>query len=96
MRYISQRANAPTIKATHYNGYCYEAPTRRPSSMIGNIGGSSLPIVITNGYAEKYADGCTPDYLFINDGNIPSGIDSNKIIVQFTGDQTDYCQLFAW
>lgn len=96
VRYISQRANAPTIKATHYNGYCYEAPTRRPSSMVRNIGGSSLPIVIANGYAEKYADGCTPDYFFINDGKIPSEINANKIIIPFTGESTEFCQLFTW
>lgn len=96
VKYISQRANAPKIEASHYDGYCYEAPTRRPSARIANIGGDALPIVITNGCAEKYADGCTPDYFFINDGNIPLGIDVNKIIVPFTGESTDYCQLFTW
>ena len=96
VKYISQRANAPKIEASHYDGYCYEAPTRRPSAMIANIGGSSLPIVIATGYAEKYADGCTPDYFFINDENFPSGVNANKIIIPFTEDSTEFCQLFTW
>ena len=96
VNYISRRENAPEIKGAHYDGYCYEAPSRRPSIAVANIGGDALPIVISNGYVPKYADGCTPDYFYINDGNIPSGIDANKIIIPFTDEPSDYCQLFTW
>ena len=68
--YIAQRENAPAINGEYYDGYCYESPSRRASDAVGNIGGNALPIVIANGYAEKYADGCTPDYFYITDGNI--------------------------
>ena len=96
VRYISQRENAPKIEATQYNGYCYESPNRRPSTKIDNIGGEALPVVIANGYAPKHADGCTPDYFFINDGKIPTGVTANKIIIPFNGKSTGYCQLFTW
>ncbi len=96
VRYISRRENAPKIEATQYNGYCYESPNRRPSTKIDNIGEKALPVVIANGYASKYADGCTPDYFFINDGNIPAGVSANKIIIPFNGESTGYCQLFTW
>ena len=96
VKYIAQRADAPRIEANHYNGYCYEAPLRRPSIAIANIGGDALPIVIANGYATKYADGCTPDYFYISDGNIPSHVNDDKIIVHYTGNSTPYCQLFTW
>ena len=94
--YIAQRENAPTIHGEYYDGYCYESPSRRASDAVGNIGGNALPIVIANGYAEKYADGCTPDYFYITDGNIPTGVDANKIIVPFTDGSNKYCQLFTW
>ena len=96
VKYIAQRADAPRIEANHYDGYCYEAPLRRPSIAIANIGGDALPIVIANGYATKYADGCTPDYFYISDGNIPSHVNDDKIIVPYTGNSTPYCQLFTW
>lgn len=96
VRYISQRENAPKIEATQYNGYCYESPNRRPSTKIDNIGGEALPVVIANGYAPKYADGCTPDYFFINGGKIPTRVTANKIIIPFNGKSTGYCQLFTW
>ena len=96
VKYIAQRADAPRIEANHYDGYCYKAPLRRPSIAIANIGGDALPIVIANGYATKYADGCTPDYFYISDGNIPSHVNDDKIIVPYTGNSTPYCQLFTW
>lgn len=96
VKYISQRANAPQIEGSPFDRYCYEAPSRRPSKTIGNIGGEALPIVIANGYAEKYADGCTPDYFYIADDNIPTDVDANKIIVPFTDGSNKYCQLFSW
>lgn len=96
VKYIAQRADAPRIEANHYDGYCNEAPLRRPSIAIANIGGDALPIVIANGYATKYADGCTPDYFYISDGNIPSHVNDDKIIVPYTGNSTPYCQLFTW
>lgn len=94
--YIAQRENAPAINGVYYDSYCYESPSRRASDAVGNIGGNALPIVIANGYAEKYADGCTPDYFYITDGNIPAGVDADKIIVPFTGEPTEYRQLFTW
>ena len=94
--YIAQRENAPTINGEYYDGYCYESPSRRASDAVGNIGGNALPIVIANGYAEKFADGCTPDYFYITDGNIPADVDADKIIVPFTGEPTEYRQLFTW
>ena len=94
--YIAQRENAPAINSEYYDGYCYESPSRRASDAVGNIGGNALPIVIANGYAEKYADGCTPDYFYITDGNIPADVDADKIIVPFTGEPTEYRQLFTW
>lgn len=94
--YIAQRENAPAINGVYYDGYCYESPSRRASDAVGNIGGNALPIVIANGYAEKYADGCTPDYFYITDRNIPAGVDADKIIVPFTGEPTEYRQLFTW
>lgn len=94
--YIVQRENAPTINGKYYDGYCYESPSRRPSNTVGNIGGNLLPIVIANGYAEKYADGCTPDYFYIANGNIPTGVETDKIIVPFSSQPSEYCQLFTW
>ena len=94
--YIAKRENAPAINGEYYDGYCYESPSRRASDAVGTIGGNALPIVIANGYAEKYADGCTPDYFYITDGNIPTGVDANKIIVPFTDGSNKYCQLFTW
>ena len=96
VKYISKRANAPKIDTAHYDEYCYEAPNRRPSSKIENIGGNSLPIVIANGYIDKYTDGCTPDYFFINDGNIPQNISPKRIIVPCEDNNSHYCQLFLW
>ena len=94
VKYISQRENAPIIKGEHYDGYCYEAPSRRQSNSIANIGGNSLPIVIANGYAEKYADGCTPDYFYFADDNIPQHIAPERIITPFNSD--NHCRLFKW
>ena len=94
VKYISQRENAPMIKGVHYDGYCYESPSRRQSNGIANIGGNSLPIVIANGYAEKYADGCTPDYFYFADDNIPQHIAPERIITPFNSDK--YCRLFKW
>ena len=94
VNYIAQRTNAPKIDAVHYDGYCYEAPSRRESTMVGNIGGEALPIVIGNGYAEKYADGCTPDYFFFNDNNIPQNLAPKKVITPFESEK--YCRLFSW
>ena len=96
VKYISKRANAPKIDTAHYDEYCYEAPNRRPSSKIENIGGNSLPIVIANGYVDKYTDGCAPDYFFINDGNIPQNISPKRIIVPCEDNNSHYCQLFLW
>ena len=94
VKYISQRKNAPTINGVHYDGYCYESPSRRQSNIIANIGGNSLPIVIANGYAEKYADGCTPDYFYFADNNIPQHIAPERIITPFNSES--HCQLFKW
>ena len=94
VKYISQRKNAPTINGVHYDGYCYESPSRRQSNMVANIGGNSLPIVIANGYAEKYADGCTPDYFYFADNNIPQHIAPERIITPFNSES--HCQLFKW
>ena len=94
VKYIYQRKNAPTINGVHYDGYCYESPSRRQSNMVANIGGNSLPIVIANGYAEKYADGCTPDYFYFADNNIPQHIAPERIITPFNSES--HCQLFKW
>ncbi len=94
VKYISQRENAPMIKGELYDGYCYESPSRRPSNAVANIGGEALPIVIANGYAEKYANGCTPDYFYFADDNIPQYIAPERIITPFDCD--NYCRFFKW
>ena len=96
VNYITSRQNAPEIKGSHYDGYCYEAPSRRPSNAVANIGGEALPIVIANGYASKYADGCTPDYFFINDNETPSNVAPNRVILPAECGKDGYCKLFTW
>ena len=96
VNYIANRKNAPKIKGTHYDGYCYEAPSRRPSNAVANIGGEALPIVIANGYASKYADGCTPDYFYIAEGETPSNVAPNRVILPAECGNDGYCKLFTW
>lgn len=96
VNYISQRATAPVINADYYPGYCYESPSRRKSNKITNIGGDSLPIVIANGNEAIYPDGCTPDYFYITDGNVPHDIAPEKIIVPFDNNDNAYCKLYQW
>lgn len=96
VNYIANRKNAPEIKGTHYDGYCYEAPSRRPSNAVANIGGEALPIVIANGVATKYADGCTPDYFYIAEGETPSNVAPNRVILPAECGKDGYCKLFTW
>ena len=96
VNYIANRKNAPEIKGTHYDGYYYEAPSRRPSNAVANIGGEALPIVIANRYASKYADGCTPDYFYIAEGETPSNVAPNRVILPAECGNDGYCKLFTW
>ncbi|MBR5331986.1 MAG: (E)-4-hydroxy-3-methylbut-2-enyl-diphosphate synthase [Muribaculaceae bacterium] len=96
VNYITCRQNAPKIKSSHYDGYCYEAPSRRQSNAVANIGGNALPIVIANGYTSKYADGCTPDYFYIAEDDAPSNIVPERVILPAECGKDGYCKLFTW
>lgn len=98
VNYISKRNNAPTINGKLSSGYCYEAPLRRQSETICNkIGGNIHPVVIANNIAEKYNDGCTPDYFFLEKTDEHININPEQIILPCNVNTTDnrYCRLFT-
>ncbi len=67
VNYISKRTGHKSIKGEFAPGYNYEAPVRRKTDGIYNIGGENVPVVIVDGTNENVAKDLTPDY-FYNDG----------------------------
>ena len=67
VNYISKRTGHKPIKGEFAPGYNYEAPVRRKTDGISNIGGENVPVVIVDGTNENVAKDLTPDY-FYNDG----------------------------
>lgn len=67
VNYISKRNGHTPISGEYAPGYNYEAPTRRKSIKIANIGAENVPVVIVDGVNDNVAKDLTPDY-FYNDG----------------------------
>ena len=67
VNYISKRNGHAPINGEYAPGYSYEAPTRRKSIKVANIGAENAPVVIVDGANDNVAKDLTPDY-FYNDG----------------------------
>ena len=67
VNYISKRNGHTSINGEYAPGYSYEAPTRRKSIKVANIGAENAPVVIVDGTNDNVAKNLTPDY-FYNDG----------------------------
>ena len=67
VNYISKRNGHAPINGEYALGYSYEAPTRRKSIKVANIGAENAPVVIVDGTNDNVAKDLTPDY-FYNDG----------------------------
>ena len=67
VNYISKRNGHAPINGEYAPGYSYEAPTRRKSIKVANIGAENAPVVIVDGTNDNVAKDLTPDY-FYNDG----------------------------
>lgn len=61
VNYISKRNGHKSIKGEYAPGYNHEAPQRRESIAVGNIGGKNVPVVIVDEYCEN-STGLLPDY----------------------------------
>lgn len=99
VNYISNRIGAPTISGNYSKNYCYEAPLRRKSTNIaGKIGENIQPIAIVNDITQKYNDGCTPDYFFLENIDKQNDINPERIILPCNVVTQDnrYCRLFTF
>ena len=67
VNYISKRNGHAPINGEYAPEYSYEAPTRRKSIKVANIGAENAPVVIVDGANDNVAKDLTPDY-FYNDG----------------------------
>lgn len=67
VNYISKRNGHAPINGEYAPGYSYEAPTRRKSTKVANVGAENAPVVIVDGTNDNVAKDLTPDY-FYNDG----------------------------
>lgn len=67
VNYISKRNGHAPINGEYAPGYSYEAPTRRKSIKVANIGAENAPVVIVDGTNDNVAKDLVPDY-FYNDG----------------------------
>ena len=67
VNYISKRNGHTSINGEYAPAYSYEAPTRRKSIKVANIGAENAPVVIVDGTNDNVAKDLTPDY-FYNDG----------------------------
>lgn len=95
VNYIRQKENHPFIKAEVYPSFSAYSTDRRPTYIIGNIGGEQLPIVISdrsNGNFELNSH-FLPDYIYVGKElpieaprAIPSIIDFNG----WKGDKNTY------
>lgn len=61
--YISRREGAPMIKGEYVSTYNHEAPQRRYSVAVENIGGDNLPVVMVDGDCDMFIEGMIPDYI---------------------------------
>lgn len=66
VNYISKRNGHAPINGEYAPGYSYEAPTRRKSIKVANIGAENAPVVIVDGTNDNVAKDLIPDY-FYND-----------------------------
>ena len=67
VNYISKRNGHTSINGEYAPAYSYEAPNRRKSIKVANIGAENAPVVIVDGTNDNVAKDLTPDY-FYNDG----------------------------
>lgn len=67
VNYISKRNGHAPINGEYAPGYSYEAPTRRKSTKVANVGAENAPVVIVDGTNDNVAKDLIPDY-FYNDG----------------------------
>ena len=67
VNYISKRNGHTSINGEYAPSYSYEAPNRRKSIKVANIGAENAPVVIVDGTNDNVAKDLTPDY-FYNDG----------------------------
>lgn len=67
VNYISKRNGHAPINGEYAPAYSYEAPNRRKSIKVANIGAENAPVVIVDGTNDNVAKDLTPDY-FYNDG----------------------------
>lgn len=67
VNYISKRNGHAPINGEYAPGYSYEAPTRRKSIKVANIGAENAPVVLVDGDNDNVAKDLIPDY-FYNDG----------------------------
>ena len=44
--HVNYRADAPSVKGDEAPGYCHEAPARRHSVAVGDIGGGNVPVAV--------------------------------------------------
>ncbi len=97
--YISKLSDAPKIQGSYAPGYCREAPRRRESSKVKNIGGDCQPVVVGDGFSKDYPEGCLPDYFYIGSlADIPAGVSPERVILpcDCPVENAAYCRLFSW
>lgn len=89
VEYISRRSGHMPIPGRTYPGFCWTHPERRKTRAVGNVGGGSVPVVISSrigqsaaAEVEEPADR-TPDYLYVG-GSLPEKrADAQKYILDF-------------
>ncbi len=97
--HISKLSGAPKIRGSYAPGYCREAPGRRASTKVGDIGGGCPPVVVADGFSGDYPEGCVPDYFYIGAAaDIPPGVSPSRVILPAERGVSSaaYCRLFSW
>ena len=63
--HLTARQGHAPIPGTAAHDYCYTRPERRPTTAVGNIGGSQVPVVICTAAEYDASAALHPDYLYV-------------------------------
>lgn len=81
VKYISQREFHAKVPDKMAEGYDYFAPCRRESNKVKNIGGNSLPVVVSDFFVGIERLPLQSDYYYCANGIVPADISPSKLII---------------
>jgi (E)-4-hydroxy-3-methylbut-2-enyl-diphosphate synthase len=89
--HVNYRADAPSVKGDEAPGYCHEAPARRHSVAVGDIGGGNVPVAVGVDLSVEQASRLRT----VDASAVPEGISQAEPLVLYSSHRNAPAEILA-